>query len=42
MALPTTGTRVDRDRFAYLEPLRVAIVDTPRHEGEDTDSTLLH
>lgn len=42
IALPATGTRVDRDRLAFLEPLRVAIVDTPLHEGDDTDSALLH
>ncbi len=42
LALPATGTRVDRDRLAFLEPLRVAIVDTPLHEGDDADSSLLH
>lgn len=42
MALPTTGTRIDRDRLAFLQPLRVTITDTPLHDGEETDSSLLH
>lgn len=42
LAIPSTGTRVDRDRLAHLARLRVATVDTPLHEGADTDQTLLH
>ncbi len=42
LAVPSTGTRVDRDRLAHLVRLRVGVVDTPLHEGEDTDETLLH
>lgn len=42
LALPETGTRVDRDRLAHLTRLRVAVSDTPLHEGEGTDETLLH
>lgn len=42
MALPESGTRVDRDRLAHLARLVVGIADTPLHEGEGTDSTLLH
>ncbi len=41
MAIPTTGTRVDRDRLANLAPLRVPVVDTPVHDG-DTHEALLH
>lgn len=40
--VPMTGTRIDRDRLAHLVQLRVAVVDTPIHEGEGTDETLLH
>ncbi len=41
LAVPSTGTRVDRDRLAHLARLRVAAVDTPVHEG-DASETLLH
>lgn len=42
LAVPATGTRVDRDRLAHLTRLRVGVVDTPLHEGEGTDAALLH
>lgn len=42
LALPSTGTRVERSRLSHLSHLRVAVVQTPLHEGENTDETLLH
>lgn len=42
VGIPTSGARIDLDRLAYLAPLHVSMVDTPLHEGEQTDSTLLH
>lgn len=41
LAIPSTGTRVDRDRLAHLARLRVPAVDTPLHES-DASETLLH
>ena len=42
VALPTAGTRIDRGNLPKLARLRVAVHDAPRHEGPDTDETLLH
>jgi hypothetical protein len=42
LTLPSTGTRIDLDRLAHLAKLGVAMVDTPLHDGETSDSTLLH
>ena len=42
VALPSRGTRVDRESFPYLARVRVHVADAPLHEGEDTDETLLH
>src|SRR5688500_16343042 len=41
VALPERGTRVDREVLAHLARLRIAVVDSPRHEGP-ADETLLH
>ena len=40
VALPTRGTRIDREHFEQLAKLRVPVTDSPRHEG--SDETLLH
>jgi hypothetical protein len=42
VGVPSSGTRVDLDRLAHLARLAVGLVDTPLHEGEQTDSSLLH
>jgi hypothetical protein len=42
MAIPSHGTRVDRERLIALSRLTVPLVDSPLHEGDVTDETLLH
>jgi hypothetical protein len=41
VALPTRGTRVDRENLVHVQRLKVHVADAPRHEG-GSDETLLH
>jgi hypothetical protein len=42
VALPSRGTRVERDRLGKLARLRIPVSDTPRHETPEASGPLLH